>query len=293
MKTIQYIERESQEIQEEAIPGKGMLKWLYNSPLGKLSLHLLVKRKLFSSLGGWFMNTSFSKKQIDKFIEKYKLDLSVYKISDSSTFKTFNEFFYREIKPESRPLGDGIVSPADGKILAFQSISEVSKFFVKGSEFSVKSFLRDDNLAEKYNDGAMVIVRLAPTDYHRFHFPKEGEISKTKVIKGNYFSVSPLALKNSLEIFCQNQRTYSILKNEKYGDILISEVGATMVGSIIQTYKVNNKIEKGQEKGYFAFGGSTLVLLFEKDKVAIDEDLLENTRKGLETTILMGEKIAI
>jgi phosphatidylserine decarboxylase len=101
-----------------------------------------------------------------------------------------------------------------------------------------------------------------------------------------------LALRGSLKIFCENKREYCTLSTEEFGDILIVDVGATMVGSIIQTYEANSKVKKGDEKGYFAFGGSTLVLLFEKETITFDADLIENTKKGLETTVKVGEKIA-
>lgn len=291
MESIQYIERNSGDILEEHVPSKGMLKWLYSSLLGKASLHLLFKRKIFSALGGWYMNTRLSKKRIDNFILANKIDLSNYIISDSKLYKHFNDFFYRKIKAEIRPIANGIVSPADGKLLAFQTIKDVNSFFVKGSEFTVESFLHDKELADKYADGAMLIVRLAPADYHRFHFPADGKISKSKRIKGNYFSVSPLALRKNLEIFCQNHRVYSTLSTNNFGEILICEVGATLVGSIIQTTAENTHVKSGDEKGYFAFGGSTIVLLFEKGKVNLAQDLLDNTKNGLETSIMMGESI--
>ncbi len=292
MASIRYIERKTGNLVKEFVPSEGMLRWLYNSSLGKATLHTLVKRKMLTMLGGWYMSSRFSKKKVDKFIKQYQIDLSNYKISDSKAYLNFNDFFFRQIQEEKRPIGSGLVSPADGKVLAFQSIADISSFFVKGSEFTFKTFLKNDELANKYADGAMLIVRLAPTDYHRFHFPASGLVSETKSIKGRYFSVSPMALKKSLEIFCQNYRTYSILKTEAFGDIIISEVGATMVGSIIQTYQSDSQVEKGDEKGYFAFGGSTLVLFFEKDKVKLDQDLLDNTRKGYETAVCMGETIA-
>lgn len=292
MGSIQYIERKSGSLIKELVPSEGMLKWLYNSPLGKATLHILVKRKMLSMFGGWYMNCRFSKKKIDKFIAQYQVDISDCKITDSKKFINFNDFFFRKIQAEKRPIGNGVVSPADGKALAFQSIADVSSFFVKGSEFTVKSFLKNEALVNKYADGSVFIVRLAPTDYHRFHFPASGQISESKDIKGRYFSISPIALKKSVEIFCQNYRAYSTLQTKEYGDILLSEIGATMVGSIIQTYKDNSKVEKGDEKGYFAFGGSTLVLFFEKGKIKMADDLLENTRKGYETSVFVGENIA-
>ncbi|MGZ2368400.1 phosphatidylserine decarboxylase [Ancylomarina sp. YFZ004] len=292
MGSLQYIERKSGSLVKEFVPSEGMLRWLYNSSLGKVTLHTLVKRKMLTMLGGWYMSSRLSKKKIDKFIAQYQIDLSNYKITDSKAYLNFNDFFFRKIQAEKRPIGNGVVSPADGKLLAFQSITDASSFFVKGSEFTIKSFLKNKELAEKYADGSMLIARLAPTDYHRFHFPASGLISESKDIKGRYFSVSPMALKKSLEIFCQNYRAYSTLVTDDYGDILISEVGATMVGSIIQTYQDNSQIQKGEEKGYFAFGGSTLVLFFEKGKVKLADDLLENTLKGYETSVFMGENIA-
>jgi phosphatidylserine decarboxylase len=292
MEYIKYIERESGEVKKEVVPGEGMLKWLYGSFFGKASLHVLVKRKVVSAVGGRFMNSRLSRGQIKRFVRKNGIDLSIYHETDSKSYKHFNDFFYRKIQDKQRPIGDAIVSPADGKLLAFPNIKEVDSFFVKGSEFSVKSFLKHKKLAEKYADGSMAIVRLAPADYHRYHFPASGTISESKKIKGKYFSVSPLALKKSLEIFCQNQRTYSILNTKEYGDILISEVGATMVGSIIQTYENDSFVEKGSEKGYFAFGGSTVVLFFEKGRILFDKDIVENTRRGYETSVKMGEKIA-
>ncbi|MGB0915547.1 MAG: archaetidylserine decarboxylase, partial [Crocinitomicaceae bacterium] len=232
-----------------------------------------------------------SKKRIQNFIIDYKIEMSDYLVTDASEFKHFNDFFYRKINPAKRPIGEGVVSPADGKTLAFQEISDQSKFFIKGSEFDLKRFLGTDELAKKYNGGSMLIIRLAPTDYHRYHFPAKGTASATKILNGHYYSVSPIALQQSLEIFCENKRSISTLTTDSVGDVLISEVGATMVGSILQTYKSNSTVQSGEEKGYFAFGGSTVVLLFEKGKVQLSEDLLTNTKNGMETQVLMGQTI--
>lgn len=293
METINYIDRASGETKTEIVPGEGMLKWLYSSASGKVALNVLFKRKVISSLGGWYMDRKFSAKRIPAFVKEHNINLAECQLNNTSDFPTFNQFFYRKLKPEARPIGKDLVSPADGKILVFKSINDVSKFFVKGSEFTLNSFLQNNELSKKYAGGAMAIVRLAPADYHRFHFPASGKVSDSKPINGHYFSVSPLALQGSLKIFCENSREYCIQETKEYGNILISDVGATMVGSIIQTYQPNSAVKKGDEKGYFAFGGSTLVLLFEKDKIVFDEDLISNTKNGLETYIRMGENIAI
>lgn len=292
MGTINYIDRVSGETRTENVPSEGMLKWLYSSATGKAALHLLFKRKVISSLGGWFMNTKYSAKRIPAFVEEHNINLAECSPSNIEEFSTFNQFFYRKLQTNARAIEKGVVSPADGKILAFQSINNISPFCVKGSEFTTESFLQDKALATKYKDGAMAIIRLAPADYHRFHFPVTGMVSISIPIKGHYFSVSPLALQGSLKIFCENYREYCIQETKEYGNVLISDVGATMVGSIIQTYEPNSEVKKGDEKGYFAFGGSTLVLLFEKDKITFDTDLISNTKNGLETSIRMGETIA-
>ena len=292
MVKIRYIERKSGQIKYENVPSEGMLNWLYGSVSGNLTLSLLFKRKVISEQGGIYMNTRRSANRIPAFIKEHNIDLNEYEINTPEGFKTFNEFFYRKLKPGARPIGSGVISPADGKILVFPNLKDVPSFFVKDIEFNLESFLRLKEPAHKYADGAMAITRLAPPDYHRYHFPASGKASASVKIKGHYFSVSPLALKQSLKIFCENKREYCILQTPDYGDILIADVGATMVGSIIQTYTPNSEVQKGDEKGYFAFGGSTLVLLFEKGKIQFDNDLIENTQKRLETAVKMGETIA-
>ena len=215
-------------------------------------------------------------------------------IAQEQKFNNFNDFFTRKLKNDARPIDTGariVVSPADGKILAYADLSN-SWFIVKGYRFDVSSFLNDPALSKKYHNGAMLIIRLAPMDYHRFHFPVSGKISSSKKIDGDYYSVNPFALRKKAEIFCLNKREYSIISNPLVGDVVLCEVGATMVGSIVQTYK-GNDAHKGEEKGYFKFGGSTVVLLFEKNKIHIDADLLMNTSNGYETSVKMGKRIGI
>ena len=145
-------------------------------------------------------------------------------------------------------------------------------------------------MAKKYKDGTFVIIRIAPDDYHRCHFPVDGEISEVKKISGDYYSVPTHAIKTNFRIFCENEREYAIFIAKKFGDIAMFDIGATMVGAIVQTYKANSLVKKGEEKGYFLFGGSTCILIFEKGKVIIDKDIIENTQNKIETRIYMGEK---
>ncbi|HKK80650.1 MAG TPA: phosphatidylserine decarboxylase, partial [Prolixibacteraceae bacterium] len=287
--SIQYYERESRQIKTEKIAGEKWLVWLYYNPIGEATLWTFAKRKILSTFYGKIMDCTCSAKKITPFIEDFDIDMS---IAQKQEFNNFNDFFTRELKDDARPVNTDsniFVSPADGKILAYDDISN-SDFIIKGFRFNAASFLNNPELAKKYHEGALIIIRLAPPDYHRFHFPVSGKVLLSKKIDGDYYSVNPIALLAKPEIFFLNKRTYSILSNPLFGDVIMAEVGATMVGSIVQTYK-GNLVNKGEEKGYFEFGGSTVVLLFEKNKITIDEDLLKNTAKGYETTIKMGERM--
>ncbi len=195
-----------------------------------------------------------------------------------------------KLKPGARPVcidSTVVVSPADGKILIFKNIGN-NDFFVKGNRFNLNKFLNNNTLAVKYKTGTLIVVRLAPLDYHRYHFPVSGKVSAPVKINGDYFSVSPLALCKIAQIFSMNKREYLEISSPLFGDVIMAEVGATMVGSIIQTYKTYT-VTKGSEKGYFKFGGSTVILIFQNNKITVDSDLLENSAKSYETTVKMGE----
>ncbi|OQX77224.1 MAG: phosphatidylserine decarboxylase [Bacteroidetes bacterium 4484_276] len=288
---IQYVDRESGLVKTEKVAGEKWLVWLYNNPIGEATLWGLAKRKVVSSIYGNMMDRPASAEKIGPFVEEFDIDLS---IAQKKQFNSFNDFFTRKLKKSARPVDTSsniVVSPADGKILAYTNITNTD-FIIKGYRFDVYSFLADSALARKYLDGSLIIVRLAPNDYHRFHFPVGGNISPITPIDGGYYSVNPIALRKKAEIFCLNKREFVIISNPLFGNVVMAEVGATMVGSIVQTYK-SDFVIKGQEKGYFKFGGSTVVLLFEKNKIHIDGDLLINTSKGLETAVEVGERIGV
>lgn len=294
-KPIEYIYRKTGEKLIEKVPGEKYLQFLYYNPFGKLALDLIVRRKFLTWYYGKEMDKECSVKKINSLIESAGINMKESK-KDIKDFKSFNEFFIRELKDGSRPVDkneNNLVSPADGKIFVYENLSEVNKFFLKGDEFTLQEFFKDDSLAEKYKDGTFMIVRLAPVDYHRYHFPASGLISESKEIKGYYYSVSPHAIKKNFRIYCENKREYSILKTDKFGDIVISEIAATMVGGIKQSYVPNSCVDKGQEKGYFYFGGSTVIMMFEKGKVIVDRDLITNSQNGIETKVYMGEKIGV
>ncbi len=288
---VKYVDRTTGEVKTEKIEGGGWLKWLYYNPVGEMSLRGIVKRKLISEWYGKLMDKPSSAEKIMPFAEKYGIDLS---ITEKQHFDSFNDFFTRKLKPDARPVNIDsavVISPADGKIFVFENIGK-KDFYVKGYRFDMYEFLEDSLLATNYMNGTMLIIRLAPFDYHRYHFPVDGTIVQKKKITGDYFSVSPLALRKIAKIFCMNKREYTVIDTKEFGKMVMCEVGATMVGSIIDTYK-SDTIKKGEEKGYFKFGGSTVVLLFKKGIISIDDDLLENSFRNLETTVQMGERIAV
>lgn len=288
---IKYIDRKSGEVFTETPPAEGLLKFLYDNPFGKTAILPIVKRKFLSEIYGRKMDSPSSIKNIQPFIDNLNIDMSESKKSIEE-FESFNDFFYRKLNPNARPIGEGIVSPGDGRILAFNDLNSINSFFIKGREFKLSEFLQDKELAKKYEGGTLVILRLAPNDYHRFHFPFNGTPSPIKKIRGSYFSVSPYALaSNFTKVFCENKREICTLNTQNKGDLLIIPIGATMVGSIIETYKPNEVVGKGDEMGFFAFGGSTVVLLAESGKLTIDEDILVNTVNKMETFVKMGEQI--
>ncbi|MGA1826408.1 MAG: phosphatidylserine decarboxylase [bacterium] len=294
METIRYIHRKTGAIHQEPVPCEQWLQWLYHNPIGKLALHGVVKRKFLTQWYGRKMDTPASKSKIASFVMSLHINMNE-SLRPLHEFTTFNEFFIRQLKPDARPIDmkpDVIVSPADGKVLAFNRLDKLDTFFAKGQAFSLEDFLPEHSMRDKYVGGILLIIRLAPADYHRFHFPADGRISHSTPMNGAYYSVSPYAVKQRIKIYWENTREYSLLSTIHAGDILLCEVGAAMVGSIIQSYTPHTDVKKGQEKGWFKFGGSTIILLCEKENVQIDRDIIENTHNGYETSIKMGERLA-
>lgn len=292
---IKYFNRKTKSYEVENVAGGNYLKWTYSSPLGLNFLELLVKKKLFSKLYGSFCDSPLSKRKIHKFIKEFNIDENEFK-SSKSNYKCFNDFFYRALKEEARPVDSNthtLISPGDGRITAYVNIDINNLVQIKNLTYSLKELIKNENLAEKYIGGTCLILRLAPTDYHRFHFLDWGVCEETKKIQGHYYSVNPIALEKIPKLFCENKREYSIFHSDNFGSVLYVDVGATCVGSIVQTYTPYEQVVKGEEKGYFKFGGSTIVLFFEPNKVRIDKDILEQTAKGFETKVNMGEKIGL
>ncbi len=283
---IQYVDRKSGEVKTEKVMAEKGLKWLYYDPFGKLTLNALIKRKFLSAIYGKKMDNPASAKKIIPFIKQLNLPMP----KDIKKFHTFNEFFIREIPDLQKHINtDSLVisSPACGKVLAFENFDERSRFFIKGIGFSVDEFLNGEQFPE---DAVLYIIRLTPADYHRFYFPYDCKVLKTYAVDGYLYSVSPIALRKNAKIFLENKRNITLCQNEKLGKFIMAEVGATFIGGIYQTF-AGKFAHKGEEKGYFKFGGSSIVLIFQKDKIIVDKDILQNTKAGYETSIYVGESI--
>lgn len=292
---IKYYNRKQNKYEIEKVAGEKYLNWSYSSPSGKGLVELLLKKKLFSKLYGYYCDTKISSRKIKDFIKDFDIDMSLYTKSYDE-YTSFNDFFIRSLNISTRIIdknNNTLISPCDGKISAFDNINLNDLVQIKGFTYSLKELLKDNEVYNLYDGGTCLIFRLCPTDYHRFHFIDDGVCGDTTKIKGHYYSVNPIALKNVKKLFCQNKREWSIFHSDNFGDVIYVEVGATCVGSIIQSYSPNSKITKGSEKGYFKFGGSTVILFFKKNVVKIHENLLTQTQLGFETSVLMGEKIGL
>ncbi len=290
---IQVYNRTTKSYEEELVAGKKYIEWTYESPIGKNITELIAKKKFFSKIYGMFCDTKFSSNKIPSFIENFNIDMTMSK-KKVDEFASFNDFFTRELTSDARPINKDeniLVSPGDGRITAYENIDLDNIVQIKGLTYSLRELIDSDTIASKYSNGICVILRLCPTDYHRFHFVDSGIPYETHYIKGHYYSVNPIALKAIPKLFCENKREWSLFKSDNFKDILHIEVGATCVGSIIQTYSPRNEVNKGDEKGYFKFGGSTTILFFEKDSVKIDNDIIEQSKCGFECKILLGEQI--
>ena len=267
----------------------GIFKFLYDCSAGGFVLKG-VTHPLPSKFVGWFLSSGASRFLIPSFVRRNDIDLSEF---EAGPYESFNAFFYRRIKPYARTVDaspNSVVSPSDGKIQVFP-ISESSRFEIKGLPYTIASLLRNAELAEKYQGGTLMLIRLAVDDYHRYAYPVSGRERDTTRIRGRFHTVNPFAAERR-PIYSENSREYSLIDTEKLGTVLMMEVGALMVGRIVNLRFIGDVI-RGQEKGYFRFGASSIVLCFEKGAIVPDADIVENTEKGIETKVRMGEKIAI
>lgn len=295
-KQIQVVDRKRKETFIEKVYGDDVMKVFYGHPAGVAVTSRILTNRFLSQLYGAYNDSAASKHKIEDFVEALGIDVSECS-KDLVEYVSFNDFFARKLRPSARPVAQedkAIASPGDGRLLVFPKIDETTLSYVKWAPIQLfELFNRNQELTEKYRNGSALVLRLCPADYHRFHFPVSGKVGITKTVPGLLHSVSPYALEQGLPVYCLNKRTLCELKSPDAGQVLMMEVGALFVGSIVQTYRAGTQVQRGDEKGYFKFGGSTCVLFFEQGAVQFDEDIIKNSAAGLETLVQMGERIAV
>jgi phosphatidylserine decarboxylase len=291
MDEIVYFDRYEKALRVEKVYGDRALRWTYGTLTGRLFLEMFVKRALFSRWYGQRMDRPASREKIVPFLQQYGLDASEF-LLDVEQFGTFNDFFARELKREARPIDanpSSVIFPADGRHLCVPDLSQADGLFVKGQMFRLDELLPDRTLAERYARGSLLLSRLCPVDYHRFHFPAAGTPGTARLLNGPLYSVNPMALVQNIRILATNKRCLTELRDTAFGTVLLLEIGATCVGSIRQTYVAG----EGMEKGYFCFGGSSTITVFEPDRVRFDDDLVENSRVHRELYARMGDRAGV
>lgn len=265
------------------------LKNLYDSTFGRILLKPLVT-PVVSNIAGAFLSTKCSCLLIKPFIRSNNIDMSQF---EDVKYKNYNEFFSRKIREGARTIdmeATHFISPADSKLTVLP-ITENARFTLKHTDYSVSSLLKNSELARAYHGGYAFIFRLTVDDYHRYCYVDDGIKEENIHIPGKFHTVNPIA-NDYYPIYKENTREYSILHGKHFGDIVMMEVGALLVGKIVNLHE-KSEVKRGQEKGYFQFGGSTVVLLTKADKVKVDEDILKNSRDGIETVVKFGEKIGV
>ncbi|KAL2016182.1 hypothetical protein VTK56DRAFT_4100 [Thermocarpiscus australiensis] len=267
-----------------------LTEWIDTTHLMRLHLHS-------SSLEqGRQEGSPESKKQIPQFIDMYGINMNDFEPSDPDKYENFEAFFTRKHKPGSRPIHEPeddsrAVVVADSRLVAYESVTETTKLWIKGSDFSITNLVMDTELGPRFADGAVASFRLSPQDYHRYHSPVTGKIKLFRSVPGDYYQVDAFALQSRVDILTRNKRQYVIIETERFGDVLFVAIGATDVGSVEihdRFRKPGEHIKKGEELGIFQFGGSSIIVAFEKGKIEFDQDLVEMSRKKIQVAVEVG-----
>lgn len=272
----------------KASENEKFLKFLYETAFGRVFLKILAS-KAVSCAAGAFLSLPLSKPLIKGFVRKNNIDLCKFY---SDGFKCFNDCFSRKIKETERPIDitpSHLISPCDAYLTVY-NINSKTIFPVKQAEYDIESFLKDNALAEEFRDGMCFVFRLCVNHYHRYCFIDSGKLIKRKYIEGKLHTVRPIALRN-VPVFCENCREISVFETNNFGKVIQAEVGAMLVGKI-SNYDIDT-FSRGQEKGMFLFGGSTIVVLTKKDTVKADGEIMKNSSFGIETEVKYGQKIGI
>ena len=266
-----------------------LLSFLYTNIFGRMLLKPLIQPQV-SKLAGRYLSSAHSKWLISKFIERNEINMDIYEECD---YSSFNDFFTRKIKPDSRPVPedlDVLISPCDCLATVYP-IQENTTFSIKNTEYTLRSLLRSPRLAKRFRGGYAYVLRLTVEDYHRYLYSVSGKQSKNYHIDGTYHTVNPIA-NDYLPIYKENTREYTVIHSKQFGDVLQMEVGALLVGKI-SNHKQSTVVTRGEEKGFFEYGGSTIVVLTQKGRVTPRSDLLTNSKNGYETKVLQAHPLGI
>ena len=267
--------------------GAGAMRFAYENPIGRGLTKAILCRSFISNLYAAWQKSSLSRGKVRKFVARYQISTED---CTAQEFSNFNAFFTRQRKSYVNQTAENeLPAIADSKLTALP-IDENRVFTIKGVPYTAAELLENERLAAEYAGGTCLIFRLSPDDYHRYVYPDGGTQEKTVAIKGVLHSVNPIA--GSLGVYRRNARRYTVLHTTHFGDVVQMEVGALLVGRICNHSETTGSFEKLQEKGYFEYGGSTVILLLKKDAVTVDADILKYSAKGIETKVKIGERIA-
>ncbi len=264
-----------------------MLEWMYGTPIGRVLVKLMIRPQV-SRAAGWLLDRRISALAVGPFIRKNRISMVDF---EERRFTSFNDFFTRRLKPGRRPVDREachLIAPCDSKLTVYP-IEPDFRFWVKGTEYTLGGLLQNEVLARNFLGGTLLLFRLTVGDYHRYAYPDDGFIGQSVRIQGVYHTVNPAAA-SRYPIYRENTREYALLKSENFGTILQMEVGAAMVGRIVNG-PGERQVVRGEEKGRFEFGGSTVILLLQKDAAALDADIVQNTREDVETVVQLGQRI--
>jgi len=282
---IKIYNSETKKIEEENVCQEFFMKFLYSNFAGKFLLWALVKRKFFSAIFGFWADCFISKRAVQSFVKSYNINLEESEISSAENFKNFNEFFSRKLKDSARPIpsdGNIFCFPCDGRHLAVENLSQDYSLYVKGQKMNLEKLLGCKNLARRFEEGSMLISRLSPLDYHRYHYCASGNILAQKNLGGFLYSVSPIALKRNLNYLLENKRILTLIELNNQKICAYVEVGATNVGRIINFANPSHSVKRGDQKGKFEFGGSCVITLYEKGAIQFIPELLEYSKQSIE-----------
>lgn len=289
---IKIYNRKTKTIEEERIYSERSLRMLYDTPVGRFVTDKILKQHWFSKLYGKNKLRSASARDVSRFIDKYHIDETEF-VETTESFASFNAFFIRKLKPACRPVSqfaDTLVAPADSR-MTFLPIRNDTVFPVKGKSYRLAKLVDDQHIAHQYENGICLIFRLAGADCHRFCYIDNGKQSAITEHGYGLHSIHPVALARNFSPYSDNYRNRCILYTENFGHVLQLEVGALTVGRIVQHNVNETSITRGTEKGYFEFGASSIVLLFTRDTICVDADIVEISQRGIETKVNLGESI--